>query len=152
MNHSGGENGPRGWSLVREVMSRDEWINETRGQSPSRDMPLEVLLLKISADENGEIAIVDLINKINHAGFLTYTDIRLKPLMDRILIKKSGSGADKYNIFNFKKTINVVEMEGLPRDCSEIIKKTLLGKSLIPEFTRFSGDLRKLYDSVSVIR
>ena len=68
------------------------------------------------------------------------------------MIKKSGSGADKYNIFNFKKTINVAELEGLPTDCNEIIKKTLLGKSLIPEFTRFSGDLQKLYDSVKVIR
>ncbi|XP_063690319.1 glutaminase liver isoform, mitochondrial-like [Bolinopsis microptera] len=112
----------------------------------------EDILIKICGDDKGEISIPDLIGKLNHNGFLVCKDLRLRPLVDKLLIKLSGSGDDKYNSYNLKKTIPVTHLTDLPKDCEDIIKKTLFGKALIPEFSRFSDDLLKMYDKVAEIK
>lgn len=117
--------------------------------SPRQDSLLEVLR-KVCTDENGEVSVLELIARLQRAGFNPCTDARLRPLADRFLKNTTGAD-DKYNLFNFKRTVPVETLADLPPMCDDIIRKTLFGGCLIPEFSRFSDDLLKMYEKVASI-
>ena len=140
------------------ISRRRNESNRTRSsdsevQRISESKPLTEILSQVFEDEKeGHINVTELLSKINQCGFLAIEDIRLRPLIDRLLIKTVGTGTDKYNIYNIKKSVPVSDLKDLPNSCKDIIKKTLFGKALIPEFSRFADDLLTMFNSVAEIK
>ena len=106
------------------------------------------LLLAICGEEQ-EVLVTRLIARIKLAGLRPFKDLRLRPLIDRILIRKIGSGEEIYTEFNIEKRFDIdALLADLPETCLTLMKKALIGRCIIPEFARLTTDLIKMFDSV----
>lgn len=138
--------------MGREVLQVEEQETQTVGSEPPPQLErldFKDVLLKVCGDDDSNIDTMNLIGKLKQAGFNLYGDVRLRPFVDKLLIKKVGSGENIYHDLNIRRHMGIEELSELPLECIDLLKRTLFGKTVIPEFERLTHELQDMFNKVS---